>query len=177
MPQAGFTVVELLVAFSVSSMVVATAFGAVERFLPRWRVRLAAQDVASAIRATRAQAIQARQTERMPFDVRGRRFSVVGRSSPGPARFETSGGVTRKVVKLPPGVDFKRPDQTGEAVTLREPMTWSEAAVFNSRGRLESSAAPGYVYLSNPRKSIYARVVVDLTGNVRVETRHGNVWR
>jgi len=177
--QRGFTTVDLVVALAVAGIVMSMTFKTLDRLVPQWRARQAAMDIASSLRLTRQTAIRSNADQIMPFDSDNDRFAVTVRGGPNSSeRFvDQSSGKTLKVVHLPDGVEFTRPDGTAnEAITLSPPGNDDEAAVFDEKGRLWSVETPGYVYVGNPKRSVFWRVSVDMAGNVKVQKYRSGAW-
>ena len=63
-----------------------------------------------------------------------------------------------------------------DPVTARPPEGTEAAALFDSRGRLLSQSTPAYVYVGSPLADEYARVEVELSGNVRVQRWRASRW-
>ena len=176
--RAGYTLVECLVGLSIVGLMVAGALALVGQAAPTWRLRQAAGDIASTLRAARVKAVQEGGFVIVPFDVESERFVIVTHGASSGIEVRPDPGdpsSTQRTLRLPDHVRFARPD--GQAVvTLSPPGTYDTAAQFNSKGLLLSRSSPGYVYLGVPEKSIYRRVKVNVVGTISVETWNGSKW-
>ena len=128
----GFSIVELLIVLGLMGGLLATSLAALEWTLPDWRVRAAAVDVATTLRAARIKALIDRTAVAVPFDVSAGQYSLI----------TSSIDADPTVVDLPQSVSFARPDGT-DLVTLEPTGTSDTAGLFNPRGQLESTTTPG----------------------------------
>lgn len=174
----GFTLIEMMVALLIVSLMIAGTALLTSRILPRWRLREAATDVAAAVQAARARAVIEQATVVMAFDTTRGLYVLHSEVSGGATARQTDyTGSSRWYGALPRGVTFARPD-VGRTVTLA-PLTASteSAAVFDSGGILRSTTRPGDVYLGITGQGLYRRVRVTLAGTVQIQSWNGLLWR
>lgn len=162
--QRGFTTIELVVVLGLAGVLLAIAGRSLNGMVVRWKTHAAAQDIASAVNATRALAIRTHSTQLLAIDAGG------GRHTRPPTSIATSMPTDVKV--LPARIGFRAPD-TSPAVNLVYPVTTEVAVAFNGRGRLLSSNIPGYIHVANQSRREYYRVAIDMSGAVRVERWNG----
>ena len=176
--QRGFTLIELTMALGVAALMVTAAIGAAGQSLPRFRLRQASLDIASALQAARAKAVLERSVVTMPFDTARGMYTVYANTAPMGTTTVTDGfGKTTWFAKLPAEVTFARPDGA-QVVTLRPPAApTDEAASFDTTGLLLSTSRPGYVYVGVPARGLYRRVGVNLAGTVEIESWDGVAWK
>jgi Tfp pilus assembly protein FimT len=162
----GMTFVEVLVALACTGLLLTAGLLAAEWALPAWRVREATGTLASTLRAARTRALTQRTAVSVDFDAGAGRYALLEDADPAELR----------VVELTPGVAFVHPDGE-ETVTLEPPGTTDTSALFNPRGRLLSTATPGYVYFGDQGREVYMRVGANVAGEVFVQTWRGGDWR
>lgn len=172
----GFTLLELLVILSFMIVLSTSTFTLLGHLLPRWYVRKASFDIAFTLKAARAKAVLEQTDVTVPFDINRRFYTLVTETAPEGVVIEEVEGEILRLVRLPTGVSFTRPDE-GNAVTFSPPEAPDEeTALFDSRGILQSLVKPADVYLGVPDKGIFSRVRVRLAGTVMVECWNGTVW-
>jgi len=166
----GFSTVELTVVLAVAAAMITATLHTADRMLPRLRARSAAEDLASATRTTRVQAIRGRSSQVMAFDQARGRYTVV-RGGYGASAFE------HVLHALPKGIRFTTPSGAGDPVTAVPPAGMAAAVEYTDRGRLRSSSVPAYIHVGDPKREIFWRVALDLTGSVRVERWTQGRWQ
>src|SRR5205809_4314400 len=108
--QRGFSLPEALVVLGLTGLAVGTAMIGADRFVPRWRLRAAASDLALDLTAARTRAALSGAGVTVAFDTARQRYTVV--ASP-PATGTTPAALARigrPVATLPSEVRFARPD-------------------------------------------------------------------
>ena len=162
---------------AITGTLFAAAYTTFERALPRWRLKRAAHEIETAVRATRTKAILEREVVSMPIDLQGGRYEVIDRSAAGMTELvHDEEGEPRRVARLPKGILFSEP---GTPPTVSEPpQADGDLEIgFTPRGKLVSEEVPLFVYLGAPGHGMYARVGIDLAGNTRIQRYHEGVWR
>jgi Tfp pilus assembly protein FimT len=149
----GFSLMEVIVACVIITVLGSVTIAGFSVWLPGYRLKAAARDLYSNMQRTKMIAIKNNGDCSITFSV-------------SPAQYVLS-GVTRTVVlsEYGGGVRFQGPGgQTFSVATI----------TFNSRGRCNS----GYVYLTNERNTAYYRVGPSWsTGIIRFQTYVSGSWR
>ena len=176
--QSGFSAIELTIALAITGLILVVGYRSVTDVIPKLRARQAVNDLATAIRAVRAQAILERKVLTMPIDVNLGRYVVVARMAPGNVEQETTVDGVRRVARLPVGLRFATPATvTGPAVTLRDLGGYDPAVVFNAKGQVRTVTLPGYIHLKDDRDQLYWRLVVERAGNIRIQRWNGTRFK
>ena len=149
----GFTLIEVIVACVIITVLGSIAIAGFSVWLPGYRLKAAARDLYSNMQRTKMIAIKSNGDCSIIF-------------SASPAQYVVS-GVTKTVVlsEYGNGVIFQGPGgQTFSAATI----------TFNSRGRCNA----GYAYLTNEKKTAYYRVGPSWsTGRIRFQRYVSGTWQ
>jgi prepilin-type N-terminal cleavage/methylation domain-containing protein len=159
----GFTMVELLIAVVILSILLTLAIPGFARWLPNYRLRGAARDLYSNLQLAKAGAIRERGERAIVFRASTHAYEMWSWGSNGVwDGFSEPNDTLLKNVSLPgygSGVGYGSGSAT-KKVGKNEPITDTvtypgDRVVFNSRG-LTSGTLGGYVYLHNDRKDCFA---------------------
>ncbi len=147
----GFTIVELMIAVLIVSVLATTALPSFSEFIKRGQVRTAAESVQNALQIARGEAV--RRNERITFTL------------------GSGAGQTSWVVKDSAGSEIQKSRTSGEGTSIvtavRAPTT-ATSATFNGYGRIadnpDASATLEQVLVSASGTSLTLRVEVNKTG-------------
>ena len=175
----GLTIIELVVVMCILGVMVLIAIPNIGRWLPRYRLRSAARDVASNIQLARLGAIKDNREWAVIFDTNSQSYRIISNRGPD-GNWDTPDDVGYKGDVSPwplstknlrdyPTVRFgdsghgPRPDggDVGDGVTFGQ-----DRAEFNPAG----TSTAGTVYLQNNRNGALAISVSSSTGIVRMWT-------
>jgi prepilin-type N-terminal cleavage/methylation domain-containing protein len=175
----GLTIIELVVVMCILGVMVLIAVPNIGRWLPRYRLRSAARDVASNIQLARLGSIKDNREWALLFDVNGQSYKIISNKGPD-GNWDTPDDIGHKGDTSPwllstknlddyPTVRFgdsghgPRPDggAVGDGVTFV-----GKRAEFNPGG----TSTAGTVYLQNNRNDAVAIGVDSSTGIVRMWT-------
>ena len=202
--ESGLTLIDFMIGLVITGIVLTFTFAITASSVPRYRLDQAVHEIATGLRATRTKAMYEGEPARMEFDVKNGRYTVLSRAQAHTVttKVDATTGKRRRVSPLRKGVLFRRPanyrsphrdpsseptqdpgwnpdiDPSEEPVTLVPPgpNTDDFAAVFNSRGILQSNTLPGEIYIANPKQGLYRRILVNAFGIVTVERWTGTQW-
>jgi prepilin-type N-terminal cleavage/methylation domain-containing protein len=172
----GLTIIELVVVMCILGVMVLIAIPNIGRWLPRYRLRSAARDVASNIQLARLGAIKDNREWALLFDVNAQSYKIISNKGPD-GNWDSADDTEEKVVSLSdyPTVRFgdsghgPRPGgvAVGDGVTFV-----GHRAEFNPGG----TSTAGTVYLQNNRNDAMAIGVDSSTGIVRMWTWDSSGW-
>ncbi len=173
----GLTIIELVVVMCILGVMVLIAIPNIGRWLPRYRLRSAARDVASNIQLARLGAIKDNREWAILFDTNGQLYRVISNKGPD-ENWGTPDDAEEKIVTLSdyPSVRFGASDHppipdggaVGDGVTFV-----GKRAEFNPGG----TSTAGTVYLQNDRNDALAVSVDSSTGIVRMWQWDSSVWK
>jgi prepilin-type N-terminal cleavage/methylation domain-containing protein len=176
----GLTIIELVVVMCILGVMVLIAIPNIGRWLPRYRLRSAARDVASNMQLGRLGAIKDNREWAVLFDVNGESYRIISNKGPD-GNWETPDDIEEKVVNLSdyPNIRFgdnghgPRPNggSVDDGVTFGD-----DRAEFNPGG----TSTAGTVYLQNNRNGAMAISVDSSTGIVRMwewDFSEGGEWK
>jgi type IV fimbrial biogenesis protein FimT len=173
----GLTIIELVVVMCILGVMVLIAIPNIGRWLPRYRLRSAARDVASNIQLARLGAIKDNREWAVLFDTAGQSYRVISNKGPD-GNWGTPDDAEEKIVNLSdyPSVRFGSsghpPIPDGGAVS--DGVTFvGKRAEFNPGG----TSTAGTVYLQNNRDDAMAVSVDSSTGIVRMWQWDSSLWR
>ncbi len=163
-----FTLVELMIVVTIFGIIALIAVPNLATGLPKYRIKRAARDMTSTIRAARAEAIKTSSNTTIEFDVDNNRYSINGELYPG-------GGMDSLAEYYGSGVSFG----VGNSGASDE-CTFTEgddcAVTFNSRGFLNTAGNSGEIYLTNIEDSAY-RIAINAAGGIHLEQWTGSEWK
>jgi len=163
----GLTIIELVVVMCILGVMVLIAIPNIGRWLPRYRLKSAARDVASNMQLARLGAIKDNREWALLFDASGQSYRIISDKGPD-GNWNTDDDVEEKVVDLR---DYKNiqfgdsghgsldGDPVGDGVTFVQ-----KRAEFNPGG----TSTAGTVYLQNNRNGAMAIRVDSSTGIIRM---------
>ena len=159
-----FTLVELMVVIAIFGIIGLIAAPNLVTGLPKYRIKRAARDITSKIRAARAEAIKTSSNIDIEFDVGNNRYSVDGVWYP-------EGNSSSLSAYYGSGVRFgvgNSGDDNGTSTFTDNTVT------FNSRGI--NTAGDGEINLTNTEDAAY-RIEINAAGNISLQQWIGSDWQ
>lgn len=150
--RSGFTLIELMVAVAIISVLAGVAIPTFSAWLPNYRLKGAARDLYSNIQLAKMEAIKQNTDISITFQAGPDRYSIAD-VLPNPVLLADCGG----------GVNYEAP--TGFSNTLA-------TITYNQRG-ICTAGNGTFVYISNSKKSTFFRVGPNAAGAVRLEKWNG----
>jgi prepilin-type N-terminal cleavage/methylation domain-containing protein len=183
----GLTIIELVVVMCILGVMVLIAVPNIGRWLPRYRLRSAARDVASNMQLARLGAIKDNREWAILFDTAGQSYRIISNKGPD-GNWDTPDDVGHKGDVSPWSLSTKNLDDyknvrfgdgghgrigdddspVGDGVTFL-----GKRAEFNPGG----TATAGTVYLENNRNDAMAIRVDSSTGIIRMWTWDSSDWK
>jgi len=154
--EAGFSLMELIVVIALIGLLAGVGLPAMQEWLDRYRVRTAADELASMIQLQRMRAVSQNTDFSIDFDEDAGTYTLYeGNAATGTA-------LEVQARRLPSGVEF-----SGDADPVNVP---SDEMIFHSDGSLNNSTATvDTIYVSNGLGDIFFLSINRSTGRVRVE--------
>ncbi len=166
----GLTIIELIVVMCILGVMVLIAIPNIGRWLPRYRLKSAARDVASNMQLARLGAIKDNREWALLFDVNGQSYQIISDKGPD-GNWGTLDDTEERVVNLSDYRNIQFGDNAhgpadgggpvGDGVTFV-----GKRAEFNPGG----TSTAGTVYLQNNRNGARAIRVDSSTGIIRMWT-------
>lgn len=166
----GLTIIELVVVMCILGVMVLIAIPNIGRWLPRYRLRSAARDVASNMQLARLGAIKNNREWALLFNVNGQSYLIISNRGPD-GNWGTPDDTEERVVNLSDYRNVRFGDSghgpadgggpVGDGVTFVQ-----KRAEFNPGG----TSTAGTVYLQNNRNGAMAIRVDSSTGIIRMWT-------
>ena len=149
-----FTLVELCVVIAIIGIIALIAAPNLVTGLPKYRIKRAARDITSQIRAARSEAIKTSSNITIEFDTDRNQYRIGGDWYPGSSLSNYYGS----------GVSFGvgNSGETDACVFLPDD---NDRITFNSRG-ISNNA--GEIYLTNTQNDAY-RIQINTAGNIRLQ--------
>jgi type IV fimbrial biogenesis protein FimT len=152
----GFTLIELMIAIGIISILASIAVPAVMNWLPDYRLKAAARDLYSNLQSTKLNAVKSNNDWAVVFDIANNQYLICSDSG---ADGSWSGTADNAIVKTCPldsygsSVAFGHGNATTPiGATFGDEITFNNnVVVFNSRGTCNA----GYVYLQNNKNSAF----------------------
>lgn len=169
----GFTLLEVLIAVAMISVIGAIAIISFATWLPNYKLKGAARDLYSTLQKARMIAVKTNGNSAVIFDLANNNYSLCDNWNSSTSSCDGS-LTTTDLTLLGYGIGFGHGDATSAiGVGFDNEVTYAgDDVVFNSRGLCDAS---GYVYLENTSGSTYS--VGSLTsGAVRILKWHGGTW-
>jgi len=166
----GLTLIELIVVMCILGVMVLIAIPNIGRWLPRYRLKSAARDVASNMQLARLGAIKDNREWALLFDVNGQLYRIISDKGPD-GNWGTPDDIEERVVNLSEYRNIQFGDSghgpAGGGVPVGDGVTFvQKRAEFNPGG----TSTAGTVYLQNNRNGAMAIRVDSNTGIVRMWT-------
>jgi len=154
--EAGFSLIELLVVVALVGLLAGVGLPAMQSWLDRYRVRTAAEQLASLIQLQRMRAVSQNTDFSIDFDENAGTYTLYeGDAATGTA-------IDAQARRLPFGVEF-----SGVADPVDVP---SDEMIFHADGSLNNSTATvDTIYMSNALGDVFFLSINRSTGRVRVE--------
>ena len=163
----GLTLIELIVVMCILGVMVLIAIPNIGRWLPRYRLKSAARDVASNMQLARLGAIKDNREWAIIFNVAGQSYRIISDRGPD-GSWDTADDIEERVVNLSEyrniqfgdnGHGSLEGDPVGDGVTFVQ-----KRSEFNPGG----TSTAGTVYLQNNRNGAMAIRVDSSTGIIRM---------
>jgi len=164
-----FTLVELMVVIAIFGIIGLIAAPNLVTGLPKYRIKRAARDITSKIRAARAEAIKTSSDATIEFDLTNNRYSVNGTWHPDGedgSLSEYYGSDVRF------GVGDGATTDNGTCNFNSDNCT----ATFNSRGILNPTGTGGDIHLTNSQQATY-RIRITPVGNIQLQKSADPGWQ
>jgi prepilin-type N-terminal cleavage/methylation domain-containing protein len=154
-----FTLVELCVVIAIIGIIALIAAPNMVTGLPKYRIKRAARDITSKIRAARSEAIKTSSNITIEFDTDRNQYRIGGDWYPDSSLSNYYGS----------GVSFGvgNSGETDECTFLPDD---DDSITFNSRG-ISNNA--GEIYLTNTQNAAY-RIQINIAGNIRLQQWTGS---
>lgn len=169
----GFTLVELMLVVAIIGIL---SISVLSSRYSRNRVELAALNISTQLQAARMKAIKSDHNYLVVFDYVNKQYRIV--SDDNNNLVPDAAEEVENWISLPQSITFLHPGAQ-DAITVDPPDvsdTSDDTAAFNSRGLLLSVNLPGYIYLGENSSGVYRRVLVNLTGYIKVQRWNGTQW-
>jgi type IV fimbrial biogenesis protein FimT len=149
MSRKGVTIIELIVVMVIIAIAAALTIPNIGAWLPNYRLRTAARDIVSTMRAAQMKAVSSNVEYRVKFDAGKASYTLEVRTTEGLDTW------------MPEGAEQKMP--TG--IQIHEVNLPGNSAEFNPN----STSSPGNVVLRNSKEVERRIVLYSATGRIRVE--------
>jgi len=164
----GLTIIELVVVMCILAVMVLIAIPNIGRWLPRYRLKSAARDVASNMQLARLGSIKDNREWAVLFDVNGQSYRIISDKGPD-GNWGTVDDIEEKVVNL---LDYSNTVRFGDGGhgsidgdPVDDGVTFvADRAEFNPGG----TSTAGTVYLQNKRNDAMAIRVESSTGIIKM---------
>jgi prepilin-type N-terminal cleavage/methylation domain-containing protein len=163
----GFTLIELMIVIAIMGIISAISAPNIVKGLPKYRIKRAARDLTSNIRAARSTAIKKSTNTTIVFDLDNNRYSINGKWYP------TTETNTNNVLSeyYGSGVSFG----VGNSEEPEGPCSFdNNTVIFNSRGINRSDS--GEIYLTNNEGASY-RVEINSAGTISLQKWADSEWQ
>ena len=156
-----FTLIELCVVIAIIGIIALIAAPNFATGLPKYRIKRAARDITSKIRAARSEAIKTSSNVTIEFDTARNQYKIGGDWYPNSSLSDNYGS----------GVSFGvgNSEETDEC-TFTDNADGNGNVTFNSRG-ISNNA--GEIYLTNTQNAAY-RIQINIAGNIRLQQWTGS---
>ncbi len=187
--QAGFTLMEIMVATAIFAILCAIAVPNYISWLPGHRLRSAAADIRSNLQLTKMQAIRENRYYAVFFDPANNRYQIVDCGADG--SYNTADDQVVKTVRLNEygsGIGYGHGNATTNATTgggafpgdeISYTVPSNNVAMFAPTGLAQTQTgafSSGYVYLQNNRSETCAVGTNSVAGNIELRYWNGGSW-
>jgi prepilin-type N-terminal cleavage/methylation domain-containing protein len=154
-----FTLIELCVVIAIIGIIALIAAPNMVTGLPKYRIKRAARDITSKIRAARSEAIKTSDDINIEFDVDDNRYRIDGQWYPDSSLSDHYGsGVSFGVGNSGESDECTFPDNSDGNCNV----------TFNSRGISNAAGSDLAIYLTNIDDTAY-RIVINTAGNIQLQ--------
>jgi prepilin-type N-terminal cleavage/methylation domain-containing protein len=162
-----FTLVELMVVIAIIGIIALIAAPNLVTGLPKYRIKRAARDITSKIRAARSEAIKTSSNRTIKFDTARNQYSINGNWYPGSSLSDYYGS----------SVSFGV-GESGETdeCTFTDNADGNGNVTFNSRGMLNAGNIGGEIILTNTEAAAYS-IGINAAGNISLQQWIGSDWQ
>ena len=165
-----FTLVELCVVIAIFGIVGLIAAPNLVTGLPKYRIKRAARDITSKIRAARSEAIKTSSDVTIEFDLEHNRYKINEKWYPDGE--SDSNNVLSAYYGS--GVSF---GVGGSAAADNGKCSFTDnKVIFNSRGILKAADSGGEIHLTNNREAAY-KIEINSAGNIHLQKWTGSEWK
>ena len=166
-----FTLVELCVVIAIFGILALIAAPNLVTGLPKYRIKRAARDITSKIRAARSEAIKTSDDVTIVFNLENNRYSIDGTWYPD----GDSDSNNVLSAHYGSGVSF---GVGGSATAPDGECSFSDncQVTFNSRGILTDPEMDGEIHLTNIKDAAY-KIEINAAGNISLQQWIGSDWQ
>ena len=160
-----FTLVELMIVIAIIGIIALITAPNMVTGLPKYRIKRAARDITSKIRAARSEAIKTASNITIEFDTARNQYNIDGEWYPEDSLSDNYGSV----VSFGVGGSATAPDgecSFGDDCTV----------IFNSRGILTDPEMDGEIHLTNIKDAAY-KIEINTAGNISLQQWIGSDWQ
>ena len=163
--ESGFTLIELMVAITIVSIIVVIAVPAWVNWIPSYRLKRATRDVFSSFQQAKLEAVRRNVNVAISFDPVNDAYTMFvddGDGAGGVPNDFTQNGTERLLGSIDLARQFK-----GSVTLVSANFSGAQQAGFDSRG-LSANSRFGRAILTNT-KGISLDIILLITGNIRIE--------
>jgi prepilin-type N-terminal cleavage/methylation domain-containing protein len=161
-----FTLVELCVVIAIFGIIALIAAPNLATGLPKYRIKRAARDITSKIRAARSEAIKTSSPITIEFDIDDNRYRIDDQWYPDGSLSDYYGSsVSFGVGNSGESDECTFPDNADGNCNL----------TFNSRGISNAAGSDLAIYLTNIEDTAY-RIVINTAGSIQLQQSFDSVW-
>jgi prepilin-type N-terminal cleavage/methylation domain-containing protein len=162
-----FTLVELCVVIAIIGIIALIAAPNMVTGLPKYRIKRAARDITSKIRAARSEAIKTSDNINIEFNTSTNRYKIGEDWYPDGSLSDYYGsGVSFGVGNSGESDECTFPDNTDGNCTV----------TLNSMGMSNATGSDPAIYLTNTEAAAY-RIVINTAGNISLQQWIGSDWQ
>jgi prepilin-type N-terminal cleavage/methylation domain-containing protein len=159
-----FTLIELCVVVAIIGIIALIAAPNFATGLPKYRIKRAARDITSKIRAARSEAIKTSSNITIEFDTANNRYRIGNQWYPDGSLSDHYGS----------GVSF---GVGASACPNNGTSTFPDnQIIFNSRGILSNMVGSAEIHLTNNQQAAY-KIELNTAGNIQLQQCTGSDWK